>query len=70
MSRGRRKNFDVDDIEILKALIDRKSDRYLDELVAEMEQRTGKVVSIPTLWWSFELLGKRLTIQCMYLLCY
>jgi|GraSoiStandDraft_39_1057311.scaffolds.fasta_scaffold331906_1 transposase len=86
-TRGRRKVFDVDDMEviqyiafnwlllygrecgkeyendndcllkILKAFINQKSDWYLDELVAEMEQHTGKVVSIPTLWRSLKHCG-------------
>jgi hypothetical protein len=32
-------------------------DWYLDELVHEMEQRTGKLVSVPTLWRSLKFCG-------------
>lgn len=34
-----------------------KVDWYLDELVYEMEQRIGKLVSIPTLWRSLRFCG-------------
>ena len=34
-----------------------KVDWYLDELVYEMEQRIGKLVSIPTLWRSLQFCG-------------
>ena len=32
-------------------------DWYLDELVYEMEQRIGKLVSVPTLWRSLQFCG-------------
>lgn len=34
-----------------------KVDWYLDELVYEMEQRIGKLVSVPTLWRSLRFCG-------------
>ena len=34
-----------------------KVDWYLDELVHEMKQRVGKLVSIPTLWRSLQFCG-------------
>lgn len=34
-----------------------KVDWYLDELVYEMEQRIGKLVSVPTLWRSLQFCG-------------
>jgi hypothetical protein len=38
-------------------LVKDKVDWYLDELVYEMEQRIGKLVSIPTLWRSLQFCG-------------
>jgi hypothetical protein len=38
-------------------LVKDKVDWYLDELVFEMEQRTGKSVSVPTLWHSLKFCG-------------
>src|SRR4051812_49199596 len=37
---------------VLQELVKEKVDWFLDELVYEMAQRTGKIVSIPTLWRS------------------
>jgi hypothetical protein len=42
---------------VLKSLVKDKIDWYLDELVHEMEQRTGKLVSVPTLWRSLQFCG-------------
>jgi hypothetical protein len=38
-------------------LVKDKVDWYLDELVYEMEQRIGKLVSVPTLWRSLQFCG-------------
>ena len=38
-------------------MVKNKVDWYLDELVYEMEQRIGKLVSIPTLWRSLQFCG-------------
>ena len=38
-------------------MVNDKVDWYLDELVYEMEQRTGKLVSVPTLWRSLQFCG-------------
>ena len=38
-------------------MVNDKVDWYLDELVYEMEQRTGKLVSLPTLWRSLQFCG-------------
>ena len=50
----------------LKELITEGVDWFLDELVYEMAQRTGKVVSVPTLWRSLSFCGitrKKVRIQ-------
>ncbi|PKY61715.1 Homeodomain-like protein, partial [Rhizophagus irregularis] len=54
---GRRKIFTRQDMLVLERLVNDKVDWYLDELVYEMEQRIGKVVSIPTLWRSLQFCG-------------
>ena len=41
----------------MKGLVDERVDWFLDELVEEMEMRTGKRVSIPTLWRSLKFCG-------------
>ena len=41
----------------MQELIKEKVDWFLDELVYEMAQRTGKVVSVPTLWRSLKFCG-------------
>ena len=38
-------------------MVNDKVDWYLDELVYKMEQRTGKLVSVPTLWRSLQFCG-------------
>ncbi|CAG8697915.1 14507_t:CDS:2, partial [Acaulospora morrowiae] len=48
--KGRRKLFDMNDMEICKL----KMNWYLDKLVSEMKRLTGKTVSIPTLWQSLK----------------
>ena len=42
---------------VLQELVKEKVDWFLDELVYEMAQRTGKIVSIPTLWRSLNFCG-------------
>ncbi|CAB4482795.1 unnamed protein product [Rhizophagus irregularis] len=54
---GRRKIFTTQDMSALKSLVKDKIDWYLDELVHEMEQRTGKLVSVLTLWRSLQFCG-------------
>jgi len=41
----------------LQDIIQEKVDYYLDELIYEMEKKTGKLVSIPTLWRSLQYCG-------------
>jgi transposase len=54
---GRRKLFNRNDMYILQSLIKDKVNWYLDELVYEMENLTGKRASISTLWRSLHYLG-------------
>ena len=54
---GRRKLFSRGDMYILQNLIRDKVNWYLDELVHEMENFTGKRVSVSTLWRSLHYLG-------------
>ena len=54
---GRRKLFSKGDMYILQSLIRDKVNWYLDELVCEMENLTGKRASITTLWRSLNYLG-------------
>ncbi len=54
---GRRKLFSREDLAILRNLVAEKVDWYLDELVYEMGNLTGKNVSIATLWRSLCYLG-------------
>ncbi|RIA87511.1 hypothetical protein C1645_827675 [Glomus cerebriforme] len=49
-------------IKILEELIKEKVDLFLDELVYEMAQRTGKIVSVPTLWRSLSDFDKIFSI--------
>jgi len=54
---GRKKLFSRRDMCILQDLVKDKVDWYLDELVCEMENLTGKKASISTLWKSLYYLG-------------
>ena len=54
---GRRKLFSRNDMYILQNLVRDKVNWYLDELVCEMENLTGKRASIATLWRSLCYLG-------------
>jgi len=54
---GRRKLFSRGDMYILQSLIQDKVNWYLNELVCEMENLTGKRASITTLWRSLNYLG-------------
>lgn len=54
---GRRKLFSRVDMHILQSLVKDKVDWYLDELIYEMENLTGKRASISTLWRSLHYLG-------------
>ncbi|CAG8551735.1 11571_t:CDS:2, partial [Acaulospora morrowiae] len=56
-TRGRRKIFHHNDMKVLKSLVNEKVDWYLDELVVEMERRSGKKVSVPTLWRALKFCG-------------
>ena len=54
---GKRKLFSRGDMYILQSLVKDKVNWYLDELVCEMENLTGKRASISTLWRSLHYLG-------------
>ena len=54
---SRRKLFDREDMCVLQNLVKDKVDWYLDELVYEMENLTGKRASILALWRSLNYLG-------------
>ena len=54
---GRRKLFSRSDMYILQSLVKDKVNWYLDELVSEMENLTGKRTSIAMLWRSLYYLG-------------
>jgi len=54
---GRRKLFSRSDMYILQSLVKDKVNWYLDELVYEMENLTGKRASVSTLWRSLHYLG-------------
>lgn len=54
---GRKKLFDRRDMHILQSLVKDKVDWYLDELIYEMENFTGKKASISTLWRLLYYLG-------------
>ena len=54
---GRKKLFSRRDMCILQSLVKDKVDWYLDELVYEMENLTGKRASISALWRSLYYLG-------------
>ncbi|GBB83743.1 hypothetical protein RclHR1_10410003 [Rhizophagus clarus] len=54
---GRRRFFDREDMRILQNLVKDKVDWYLDELLYEIENHTGKRVSISALWRSLHCLG-------------
>lgn len=54
--RGRRKLFSGEELNILKNLVKEKVDWYLDELLYEMENLTGKRASVSTLWRSLKYL--------------
>ncbi|CAB4421632.1 unnamed protein product [Rhizophagus irregularis] len=47
---GRKKIFDNSDMKVLIQLIKEVPDLYLDEIAAKMALRTGKSVSIATIW--------------------
>ncbi|CAB4425908.1 unnamed protein product [Rhizophagus irregularis] len=47
---GRKKIFDNSDMKILTQLTKEVPDLYLDEIAAKMALRTGKSVSIATIW--------------------
>ncbi len=54
---GRRKLFSRSDMYILQSLVKDKVNWYLDELIYEMENLTGKRASVSTLWRSLHYLG-------------
>src|SRR3954469_19779173 len=56
-SPGRRKLFSPEELNILKNLVKEKVDWYLDELLVEMENLTGKRASVSTLWRSLNYCG-------------
>jgi hypothetical protein len=54
---------------VLQQLVQENIDWYLDELVEEMQKRTGKHVSVPTLWRSLAFCGISRKRVCSSLLC-
>ncbi|CAB4494727.1 unnamed protein product [Rhizophagus irregularis] len=54
---GKKKVFNRSDINILCEIVHDHVDYYLDEYIEEMQARTGKRVSIPTLWRSLAYCG-------------
>jgi len=52
---------------VLQQLVQNGVDWYLDELVEEMERRTGKRVSVPTLWRSLMFCGITRKRVCFFL---
>ncbi|CAB4442600.1 unnamed protein product, partial [Rhizophagus irregularis] len=54
---GRRKIFNGTHMKILREIIKEHPDYYLDEIVGEMTRKTGKEVSISTLWKSLKYCG-------------
>jgi transposase len=54
---GRKKKFSRIELQILQQLVKEKVDWYLDELLVEMENQTGKSVSISALWRSLHYCG-------------
>jgi transposase len=54
---GRKKKFSRNELQILQQLIKEKVDWYLDELLVEMENKTGKSVSVSALWRSLHYCG-------------
>jgi transposase len=54
---GRKKKFSRNELQILQQLVKEKVDWYLDELLVEMENQTGKPVSISALWRSLHYCG-------------
>lgn len=60
-------------LKILQELITEKVDWFLDELVYEMARKTGKIVSVPTLWRSLNFCGitrKKVRIQYTLILLF
>ncbi|CAB4440356.1 unnamed protein product [Rhizophagus irregularis] len=54
---GRHKTFNRNDMNILRSIVQKNVDWYLDEIVHEMEVQSGKHVSISTLWRSLVYCG-------------
>ncbi|PKY29571.1 hypothetical protein RhiirB3_312243, partial [Rhizophagus irregularis] len=55
--KGQKKIFNNSDLKILIGIVKENPDVYLDEMVAEMARRTGKEVSITTVWHSLKYCG-------------
>ncbi|CAB4491539.1 unnamed protein product [Rhizophagus irregularis] len=51
---GRKKSFNNSDLNVLTQLINEKPDMYLDEMAVEMALRTGKTISIASIWRSLK----------------
>ncbi|CAB4483505.1 unnamed protein product [Rhizophagus irregularis] len=55
--KGQKKIFNNSDLKILIGIVKENPDVYLDEMVAEIARRTGKEVSITTVWRSLKYCG-------------
>ncbi|CAB5381930.1 unnamed protein product [Rhizophagus irregularis] len=54
---GKKKVFNRSDMNILREIVSENVDYYLDEYIEVMQVRTGKRVSVPTLWRSLAYCG-------------
>jgi transposase len=54
---GRKKKFSRKELQVLQQLVKEKVDWYLDELLVEMENLTGKSTSVSALWRSLHYCG-------------
>ncbi|CAG8789205.1 17899_t:CDS:1, partial [Cetraspora pellucida] len=54
---GRRKIFTHEELDLLRRIVKKKVDLYLDELVVEMENYTQKQTSVSTIWRALQYCG-------------
>ena len=54
---GRKKKFSRKELQVLQQLVKEKVNWYLDELLVEMENLTGKSASVSALWRSLHYCG-------------
>ncbi|PKC59263.1 hypothetical protein RhiirA1_493348 [Rhizophagus irregularis] len=57
LTPGRKKVFSRSDMNVLRDIVHEHVDYYLDEYIEEMQARTGKRVSVSTLWRSLAYCG-------------